>query len=158
MSMSHEAELRRAARQPIESPHPSSLPDLHYTPAAVRKAERTCRPRSGNPNKRRNSRPVSDFRSRDSHRRTCRHHPAAFVTAAGTEIDYVVGVGDEFEVVLDHDQRVALGDQPGETLTALISVELSPVVGSSSRTSAADACRPRLPAWVRDRPAEIARA
>ena len=46
---------------------------------------------------------------RDIERRACRHDPPALVAATGTEIDDVVGVGDELEVVLDHDQRVALG-------------------------------------------------
>jgi hypothetical protein len=57
----NEAELRCAPRQTIESPHSSSFPLHHYTPAAARNADRTCRPRSGNPNNRRSSRPVSDF-------------------------------------------------------------------------------------------------
>ena len=43
-------------------------------------------------------------------------------------------MGDQFEIVLDHHQRVALGDQPAEhAQQSRISDELSPVVGSSSR-------------------------
>src|ERR1700722_8760328 len=46
---------------------------------------------------------------RNTQPRTARHDASAFVAAAGSEIDSVVGVRDELEVVLDHHQRVALG-------------------------------------------------
>src|SRR5215472_12477490 len=53
------------------------------------------------------------LRGRDLQRVTTRNYRTTLVSAAGAQIQHVVGVRDELQVVLNHHQRVAFRDEFG---------------------------------------------
>ncbi len=108
-----------------------------HAPSALRAAERMAGPPAftGNPNRIRSSFPVADFSAAATSAALPPPLSAAAVAATRAEIDDVIRVRDELKIMFDHDQRITFGHQPGRApcSSRLISAELRPVVGSSSR-------------------------
>ncbi len=102
---------------------------------------------------------------RDLRRRARAHQLAARLAALGPEVDDPVGGADDVEVVLDHDQRMAGGDQLAEGASAAWRCRRSAGrwwvrrTGTASRVPAVDGCsrRDALPPLPPDaRPASSA--